>query len=176
MNMGDTDIKPDIRMVRIALLIALGVSMHLVESMIMLPIPIPGVKLGLANLATLLALYLYGVQDGILVAVARVFLGSLISGLFLSPAFFLGLGGGVFSTIIMGLFMRWRCFTVVGVCIAGAAAHNFGQLLVASLLLKSSAVAYYLPFLLVASIPTGLFTGFAMKPLLLRLKRAGILT
>ncbi|MBL0224790.1 MAG: Gx transporter family protein [Geobacteraceae bacterium] len=165
---------PDRRIVRLSLLIAMGVALHVVESMFVLPLPVPGARLGLANIVTVLALYLYGVRDGLLVAVSRVFLGSLIGGVFLSPAFFLALGGSLCSTLTMGLFMRWKWFSVVGVCLAGAAAHNCGQLLAARVLLKNSAVIYYLPLLLVAALPTGLFTGFAMQSLLKKLRSAGI--
>lgn len=157
------------------MLIAMGVAMHVVESLFVLPLPVPGVKLGLANIATVLALYLFGVRDGLLVAVSRVFLGSLLGGVFLSPAFFMALGGSLCSTLTMGVFMRWSCFSVIGVCIAGAAAHNCGQLLAALVLLKNSAVVYYLPLLLAAALPTGLFTGFAMQSLFKKLRRAGVL-
>lgn len=165
---------PDRRLVRLSLLIAMGVALHVVESMLILPLPVPGAKPGLANIATVLALYLYGVRDGLLVAVARVLLGSLIGGVFLSPAFFLALGGALCSTLVMSLFMRCSWFSVIGVCVAGAVAHNCGQLLAALLLLKNSAVIYYLPLLLAVALPAGLFTGFAMQPLLEKLRRAGV--
>jgi heptaprenyl diphosphate synthase len=71
------------RLVFLSLLVALGTVLHVVEGMLLVPLPLPGVKLGLANIVTLFALHLYGFRAGMAVAMARVFLGSLLSGVFL---------------------------------------------------------------------------------------------
>ena len=164
------------RVVFLALLVAMGTALHVVEGMLSIPMPIPGVKLGLANIVTLLAIYLYGFRDGLTVALLRVLLGSLIGGMFLSPGFLLGLTGAVSSTLVMAfLLKRTNCFSMIGISMAGAVAHNIGQLLAASLLLQSSAVIYYLPVLLLTGIPTGILTGFLLNSLLEHDKTSGIL-
>jgi len=164
------------RVVFLALLVAMGTALHVVEGMLSIPMPIPGVKLGLANIVTLLAIYLYGFRDGMTVALLRVLLGSLIGGMFLSPGFLLGLTGAVSSTLVMAfLLKRTNCFSMIGISMAGAVAHNIGQLLAASLLLQSSAVIYYLPVLLLTGIPTGILTGFLLNSLLEHDKTSGIL-
>lgn len=164
------------RVIFLALLVAMGTALHVVEGMLSIPVPIPGVKLGLANIVTLLAIYLYGFRDGVTVALLRVLLGSLIGGMFLSPGFLLGLTGAVSSSLVMALLLkRTKCFSMIGISMAGAVAHNIGQLLAASLLLQSGAVIYYLPVLLLTGIPTGILTGFLLNSLLEHNKSSGIL-
>ena len=164
------------RIVFMALLVAMATALHVVEGMLSIPFPVPGVKLGLANVVTLLAIYLYGFRDGLTVALMRVLLGSLISGMFLSPGFMLGLTGAVSSTLMMALlFKHTKCFSMIGISMAGAAAHNMGQLLAACLILQNSALIYYLPVLLLTGIPTGIFTGVLLDSLIKQSLKAGIL-
>jgi len=164
------------RLVFLALLVAMGTALHLVEGMLLIPLPIPGVKLGLANIITLLTLYLYGFRAGLTVALMRVLLGSLISGMFLSPGFLLGLSGALCSTMLMALLLkRTSCFSMIGISLAGAVGHNAGQLLAAGLLLQSTAIIYYLPVLLLASIPSGFITGYLLNALLVHNEKSGIL-
>lgn len=163
-------------MVFLSLLVALATALHLVESLLPIPLPIPGMKLGLANIVTLLAIYLYGFRDGLTVALLRVLLGSLLSGMFLSPGFLLGITGTIFSTLVMAaLLKRTSCFSMIGISMAGAAGHNIGQLLAASLLLQSTSLIYYLPVLLLAGIPTGIITGYLLNSLLAHNGKSGIL-
>ena len=162
------------RLVFLSLLVALGSVLHVVEGLLLVPLPLPGVKLGLANIVTLFALHLYGFRAGMAVATARVFLGSLLGGVFLSPGFFLALSGAVACTLIMAILLKYTsCFSLIGISMAGAVGHNLGQLLTASLILRSSAVFYYLPVLLLAGVPTGIFTGYILKSLLDRLEKTG---
>ncbi len=164
------------RMVFMGLLVALATALHVVEGMLSIPLPVPGVKLGLANVVTLLAIYLYGFRDGLTVALMRVLLGSLISGMFLSPGFLLGLTGAVVSTMIMALLLKHTtCFSMIGISMAGAAAHNMGQLLAACLILQNSALIYYLPVLLLTGIPTGIFTGVLLNSLISQSEKSGML-
>lgn len=164
------------RVVFLALLVAMGTAMHVVEAMLSIPLPVPGVKLGLANIVTMLAVYLYGFRDGLTVALMRVVLGSLIGGMFLSPGFLLGLTGAVGSTLVMALLLKHTsCFSMIGISMAGAVGHNVGQLLAACLLLQSGAILYYLPVLLLVGIPTGIFTGFLLNSLIEHSRTSGIL-
>lgn len=163
-------------MVFLALLVAMGTALHAVEGMLLIPLPLPGVKPGLANMVTLLAIYLYGFRDGLTVALMRVLLGSLIGGMFLAPGFLLSLTGAVGSTLVMALLLKYsRCFSMIGISMAGAVGHNIGQLLAASLLLQNAAVIYYLPVLLMAGIPTGFLTGYLLNSLLEHGRKTGLL-
>jgi len=154
-------------LVYLSMLVAMGTALHVVEGMLSIPMPVPGVKLGLANMVTLLALHLYGFRDGLTVALMRVLLASLVSGMFLSPGFLLGISGALGSTVVMALLLKHtRCFSMIGISMAGAVGHNAGQLLAASLVLQSGAVVYYLPVLLLTGIPTGFFTGYLLNSLL----------
>ena len=155
------------RLVYLSMLVAMGTALHVVEGILMIPLPIPGVKLGLANMVTLLALHLYGFRDGLTVALLRVTLASLVAGMFLSPGFLLAMSGAVGSTLVMALLLRHTsCFSMIGISMAGAVGHNAGQLLAASLVLQSGAVVYYLPVLLLSGIPTGFLTGYLLNELL----------
>lgn len=164
------------RVVFLALLIAMGTALHVAEALLPIPLPIPGIKLGLANIVTLLAIYLYGFRDGLTVALLRVLLGSLIGGVFLAPGFLLGISGAIISTLVMATMLRYtRCFTLIGISMAGAVGHNIGQLLAASLLLQSSTIFFYLPILLLTGIPSGLFTGYLLTILLEHNHKTGTL-
>lgn len=147
---------------QVAVLVAIGAVLHSLETF--LPPPaLPGAKLGLANLATILALASINYQAGLTVAVLRVFLGSLMSGTFFSYTFFLSLAGACTSALVMGFLLFFlpqqksrAMFFLLGV--SGAASHNLGQLAVAYLLV-GKAVLVYLPYLLLFALSTGLFTG-----------------
>jgi heptaprenyl diphosphate synthase len=164
------------RLVYLSLLLAMATALHVLEGLFPIPLPFPGVKLGLANIVTLLVLYLYDLRAGLTVAIARVFLGSLLGGTFLSPGFLLALTGAVVSTLLMALLVKKTdCFSPLGISLAGAIGHNLGQLVMASLLLQNRAIFFYLPFLLLAAIPTGLVTGYILQRLLEQLEKTGIL-
>lgn len=164
------------RLVYLSLLLAMATALHVLEGLFPIPLPFPGVKLGLANIVTLLILYLYDLRAGLTVAIARVILGSLLGGTFLAPGFLLALTGAVVSTLLMALLVKkTACFSPLGISLAGAVGHNLGQLVMAALLLQNRAIFFYLPVLLLAAIPTGLVTGFILQRLLERLEKTGIL-
>lgn len=164
------------RLVYLSLLLAMATALHVLEGLFPIPLPFPGVKLGLANILTLLVLYLYDLRAAMTVAIARVLLGSLLGGTFFAPAFFLGLTGAVISTLIMTLLVKkTKCFSPLGISLCGAVSHNLGQLLMASFLLQNQAIFFYLPILLLGAIPTGLVTGYLLQGLLERLEATGIL-
>ncbi len=149
-----------------ALLITFAVVIHTVEAALPVPMPVPGVRLGLANIITLLALIIFGLRSALLVAVMRSFLGSLFFGGLFSFGFWLSLGGGLISTLVMALVLlayNRGYVSLVSVSIIGAAAHNFTQLALASLIIGTFTLLQgYLPLLLLLSVPTGFFTGLAV--------------
>ncbi|NLA26383.1 MAG: Gx transporter family protein [Firmicutes bacterium] len=149
----------------LAVLITFAVVIHTVEAALPLPMPVPGVRLGLANMITLLTIVLYGARSGLLVAVLRTIIGSLIGGTFLGFGFWLSLAGGVTCTVIMSLavlLMQKGYLSLISVSVLGAAAHNLAQLAVAGAIIGSKALLQgYYPLLLLLSVPTGIFTGLA---------------
>lgn len=166
----------------IAVLLAQAIVLHLFESLIPLPFPIPGVKLGLANIVTLLALLLFDFKSAFIIAFLRTVLGSLLSGTLLNISFFLSFSGAMVSTCLMALLIKLSrtlgCksyFSILGISIAGAAAHNLGQLAMAALLIKHIAIFYYLPVMLLSSVPTGLLTGLLLRELLKYLESSGLI-
>lgn len=160
------------RMVLIALLTALAITLMAVERLIPFTIAIPGVKLGLANVVTLTALYLFNWRDTLTIILLRVLLGSLILGSF--SAFMFSLGGALLAFIVMALLTAFlpRLFSIAGVSICGAVAHNVGQLMVAAAVVQNLRILSYLPVLLISAIGTGLVTGYTVT-LLLKYLRLG---
>lgn len=119
-------------------------------------IPLPGIKLGLANVVTLVALYLLGKKYALGILITRCVLGGLFGGL---TGMVFSLVGGALSFGAMVLSYKSRGLSVYGVSVIGAATHNIGQILVAMGLMGSYFVALYLPWLLLAGLVTGLATG-----------------
>lgn len=156
---------------RLSLLLALSVVLNLIESM--LPIfsgVIPGLKLGLANIIILFVLYNYSFKDALYLSILRVFLvGILRTGLF-SVSFFFSLGGAVLSIIAMYLIKRVTKLSIIGISIVGSFFHSLGQILVACFMVEMTSMIYYLPLLLLFSIPTGIVTGIITKELISNFK------
>lgn len=152
---------------RLSLLLALSVVLNLIESAI--PIFngfIPGLKLGLANTVILFVLYKFTFKDALYVSIVRVFIvGILRTGLF-SISFFFSLGGALLSIIIMSLCKKLTALSIIGISIMGSIFHSLGQIGVAILFIKNANMIYYLPWLLLFSIPTGIITGIITKELL----------
>lgn len=139
------------------ILTALALALSLLEGLLPLSllVPLPGVKLGLANIVTLVALCLLGPGFAFGVILCRVFVLYLVAGNF--TALVMSLCGAVLSLAGMWLAHRWqgRYFSLYGVSILGAACHNIGQIGAACLLMRSTDVVYYLPLLLCAGLVTG---------------------
>ena len=135
--------------------------------------PIPGIKLGLANIVTVFALYALGPAQAILILLARCTLGALFAGNM--NALLFSLMGGLAAMGMMILLSRLRALSVYGVSIGGAAAHNCGQIAAAVLTLGNTAPLYYLPILLGVSLFIGAFTGLVAACLFRALDRTGFL-
>ena len=151
----------------IAMLLALSVVLNIMESFIPITsLNIPGVKIGLANTVIVFAIYKYTFKDVLFISIARVFLtGLLRTGIF-SISFFFSLGGGVLSVILMMLVKKYTNLSLIGVSVVGALTHSVGQVLVGILFLRISELIYYLPWLLLLSIPTGIVVGKVVKTVL----------
>lgn len=156
------------KMVLLALLVAGAAVLHVVESWIPVPLPVPGAKLGLANIVTLAVIMEYGTREGLVIAFLRTVLGSLLGGTFLSLGFFLALSGGLMSAVVMGVLSRrlsGQGISTTGLSLAGAVTHNVTQLSVAMVLVSHAGLFMYLPFLLFVAIPTGYFVGLVANML-----------
>ena len=148
-----------------ALLTATAMILSYVESL--LPsVGVPGVKLGLANIAVIFALYRLGGKSALAVSVVRVFMVTLLFGSL--SALLYSLAGAGLSLVVMALLRRSDRFSSVGVSVAGGVAHNAGQILMAMLLLGSARVAYYYPILVISGVAGGVFTGLTAALLIRR--------
>ena len=156
-----------------AVLTALALGLSYLERFLplQLAVPLPGVKLGLANIVTLMALIFLGGRTAVTVLVLRCFLGSMFGGGVTALAF--SLVGGLLALGTMAAARRLPFLSLYGVSILGAAAHNIGQILAAMAVLKSWTVVSYLPLLLLVSIAAGLLTGAAASAAFRALLAAG---
>ena len=146
------------------LLFALAMALSFIEGTLVIPGLLPGMKLGLANIVTVFALYRLGAGAALAILVTRCLLGGLFAGN-LSAMLFSVLGG-VTAMLVMILLQRLPRLSVYGVSLGGAAAHNVGQMAAAVITLGSTMVLGYLPFLLAVSLITGTLTGFVTALLL----------
>lgn len=136
---------------------AFGAILSYIEAIISFGIFIPGVKLGLANIAVVIALYIYGYKDALIINIVRIVVVGLIFGNLFSISF--SIAGALISYIVMALLKKVDIFSTIGVSVAGGVAHNVGQLLIATLIIESYSVINYLPVLMLAGIICGLIIG-----------------
>lgn len=146
------------KMVLLALFSTIALTIFVLESALPPLAPIPGIKLGLANIITLILLICFSAKDAFLVLIVRILLGSICAGQMMS--FFYSLCGGLlcfFVMILVNRILNHRFIFITSVF--GALAHNIGQIFVAVILTHSLSILLYLPILLISAVLTGLFTG-----------------
>jgi len=152
------------RITILAAFVSLAIVLSILESSIQIPIPIAGVKLGLANIVTILVIITFGYKDAFIVVTLRCILVSVLSGSGLS-IFLFSIAGGLLSTLVMSLlyaFLR-KNLSILGISIAGSIAHNIGQITVACIWLNTFLVLTYLPVLLVSGVVAGIIVGIISK-------------
>ena len=143
----------------IALLTSLALIFSYVEAIIPYNPAIPGIKLGIANVVTVIALYKFGWKDAACVSVLRIVLaGLLFNGVF---GMLYSLAGALVSFVGMLLLKKSKIFSIVGVSMAGGVLHNLGQLLVAAALIEDLRIFFYFPVLLFSGIVSGIAIGIA---------------
>lgn len=149
----------------IGILTAMSVVIAIIESYFTFALDfIPGLKLGLANIVIIFALYKYNFKTALIISLVRVFIVSLVrTGFGLN--FFFSLSGAIFSIIAMTLARKTK-LSIIGISVIGSISHSIGQVLIGMFLLNNSNVIYYLPYLLLFSIPTGIIIGIIAKKLL----------
>ncbi len=147
------------RIAKLSMLLSISVVLGLIESFIPISGVIPGIKLGLANIVIIFAIYELSFKDALYISILRVILiGILRTGLF-SISFFFSLFGAIFSIIAMYLSKKYTSMSIVGVSVVGAIFHSIGQIMAACIFLSNINVMYYLPILLISSIITGIIVG-----------------
>lgn len=140
---------------------ALAILMGYVEMMIPVPVPIPGVKLGLANVIVLITMYYMDTKGAFFISLIRVLLSGL---LFAGMAGLLySLAGAMLSFLAMALLKKTGKCSIIGVSLAGGIFHNVGQVTVAAMVVENVKMAYYLPFLLVSGVVTGILIGIVAQ-------------
>lgn len=153
------------KLVQLSLLTAIALSIFIVELQIPNPLPLPGIKLGLANIVTLYVIYRYRAKEALLVLMARIILGSVFSGNLMTIMY--SLAGGICCFVVMSvLYDKIEEKYIFIVSILGACAHNIGQIIIAIFITKTLAIMMYLPWLLLSAMITGLFIGLCTQYLL----------
>lgn len=161
------------RLTAVSLLAAVGMSLFVLEYYI--PFPLPFMKLGLANVSSLLALYLFGWSAMMQVITLRVIAGSLFVGMLFGPGFLLSIAAAIASGCVMGIVKKVRTLSIIGVSVLGAISHVVTQLVVARyLLIHHDAVFSVLPLLLLIGLVSGLVTGWIALNIVAFLGRTGM--
>lgn len=155
------------KMTLLACLSAIALTIFMIEAQIPALVPIPGIKLGLANIVTVFAVFVLGPREAASVLFVRIFLGAVFAGNF-STIFYSAAGGtcAILTTIILRKFLKNDQLWVAG-CL-GAISHSIGQMAMAILLTGTPGLAVYLPVMIAVSILTGTFTGFCAQFLVKR--------
>ena len=151
------------------MLIGLAFIFSYVEAIIPIPIPVPGVKLGLANLVTIVALYIMGIREACTLSLIRILLTGLTFG---NPAGMIySFAGGALSLLVMTGARKLKLFSVTGVSVLGGVFHNLGQILAAAAVVENARLLYYLPVLVLSGTIAGALIGLLAAVLVRRLEK-----
>lgn len=156
------------RLTTLAICISLALVLSYLESLIPAFVPIPGIKLGLANIAVIFLLYRMGAMAAVCVSALRVALLALLFGSPVSMIY--SAAGALLSFAVMLLLGKLTPLGTVGVSVAGGVCHNIAQIAVASVILGTNVVLYYLPFLLLSGTVAGVGVGLAAALLIKKVK------
>ena len=158
------------------ILVLNAILISLLEAYIPVPVPLPGVKLGMGNIVIIIAVVFMNLKDVFFIVIVRCFVVAVLSKGIIVLVF--SLTGGILSAFLMWLLYKklHNFFSIRGISIAGAIIHNIGQVLIASIILNESIVIYYLPILLISSIVTGFITGSIADIAICEIRKRGILS
>lgn len=151
------------RLVLLGLYVSMALALNLFERSFIVPLAVPGAKLGLANIITLTLLLTMGFKEAFIVLVTRIALGAMFgSGPY---AMLYSLSGGILSLVLMHLltFVNKDRISEIGISVLGAFAHNVGQILMAALVINNLRIFSYLPILFTSALFTGIFIGYVTK-------------
>lgn len=149
------------RIAKMSMLVALAIIFSYIEFLIPINLGVPGIKLGLANLVIVIALYTMNTMDVCLISILRILILGFMFGSGMSIIY--SIAGAVLSLIVMCIIKRIKGFSIVGVSIAGGVCHNIGQIVVAMLVVETTGILYYMPALLVSGVITGAIIGIISK-------------
>lgn len=158
------------KMVKISLLLAVALIINYLESLVPLPLPLPGVKLGLANCIGLVVLFLYTKKDYVMFNILKVFMVALLRTGF-GTSFFIGLSGTLLATCFTLLAFKFTKASIYGLSVAGSVFHAFGQVLMVMVLYNNIYMINYLVILEVASVISGVVTAFLASATLQKLPK-----
>ena len=145
------------RLTVLSAMIAVAMILSYIESLVPAFVAVPGVKVGLSNIATVFTLYLLGVPSAITVSIVRVFLSALLFGNFASLLY--SLGGAVLALTSMILVKKVKIFSSIGVSTVGAIMHNAGQVAVACVIMENAAISLYIVPLVISGTVAGAVIG-----------------
>ena len=148
---------------------ALALIFSYVESLIPIYMGIPGVKLGLANLIIVIALYKMSIKETYILSVVRIVLAGFMFGNLFGILY--SLAGGILSLTTMCILKKTDKFSVYGISMVGGVFHNIGQLTMAAIVLESVSIGYYFPVLLISGLVTGFVIGLISNEMMKRLKK-----
>lgn len=154
----------------LGVLCSVAIVLGYVESLFPIFVGVPGMKLGLSNLAIVLVLYLYSWKEALAVSVVRILVVGFLFGNAFSIAF--SLAGGILSLLCMELARRYLKLSCTGVSMVGGVTHNLGQICIAILVVENVRVAYYFSVLAVSGLVTGILIGMLSSELIRRIRRA----
>lgn len=140
---------------------AIAIIFGYVESLIPFFAGIPGIKLGLANLAVLFILETYTWKEAALVSIVRILVIGFMFGNMFSILY--SMAGAALSLTVMTLMKRFSGFSILGVSVAGGVSHNIGQLIIAALIVENTSLFYYTPVLLISGVITGILIGILTR-------------
>ncbi len=148
------------KQVVVMMYVSLAVILSAVETVILPASIIPGIKIGLANIVIIVALYQYGLKEAIIISLFRVIIVSMIVGTFFTPALMISLGGMLFTFIAIALLYKTNKFSPIGVSVASSVSHVIGQILVVIFIIKINSIYVITPFLVYLAVVTGFIVGF----------------
>lgn len=155
-----------------SIMAALALIVSYIEAILPFSVGIPGVKLGIANIVIVAALYRLGIKYALTINIIRIFIaGFLFSGVF---GILYSLSGGILSFLVMVAVKKMKIFSVVGVSLAGGVAHNLGQLLMAAFLVANLKIFVYFPVLIFSGLVTGILIGIVAGMVIDKLDKAGV--
>ncbi len=157
------------RLTLLSALIAVAMILSYIESMIPAFVAVPGVKMGLSNIATVFTLYTLGWPYAIIVSVVRVFLSALLFGNVVGLIY--SVSGAALALLTMILLKKIDKFSTIGVSVVGAVCHNIGQIIAACIVMETAAIAYYLIPLFLSGTIAGVLIGIASGSLIERIKK-----
>ncbi len=150
------------KLIIMSMFVAIGIVLQYVESKVLIS-PVPGGKLGLCNIVSIINIFMFGGKNAVMISLIRAFLGTFLTGGAMALPY--SIAGAFFSTITMAIMKKYTYpkVSMIGISISGAAVHNLLQICVAAVMLTSGYIFSYLPFLLVVATVSGAVTGYAAQ-------------